>query len=124
MSKRKLNWKGVVDELEAFCNTATTHGVGYFFGSIHLLWRFAWLAITIVMVSSAAIWIKDIMKIWNENPTSILIDSQLTPIEEIQFPTITICSTFEPDKWAFVRNIVNLIDFKCHDPVSCWNTVG
>lgn len=37
----------------------------------------------------------------------------------LQFPTITICNNFTPDKWAFLRNLMNLIKFECNHHEEC-----
>ena len=44
------------------------------------------------------------------------------PIEDVQFPTITICNSFNADKWAFMRNLMNLIKFKCRNTQDCAKT--
>ena len=74
------------------------------------------------MIASAVIWIRDLMQSWQEYPSRVYIDSQLASVEEIPFPAVTICTTFEPDKWEFLRNLLNLIDFKCNGDVSCGKT--
>jgi hypothetical protein len=44
--------------------------------------------------------------------------SNSEPVDNIQFPTVTICNDFPADRWAYLRNLMNLIDFKCEEEFS------
>ena len=51
---------------------------------------------------------------WNENPTITSLDSIAAPINDIQFPTITVCNDKLheiQDNWSFLESILNFLDF-------------
>ena len=55
------------------------------------------------------------------------VDMDETPIGSIQFPTVTLCSRQEYDRWNVPRMLLNqvdlgcLVDNGCPDPFSSWN---
>ena len=55
---------------------------------------------------------------WSANPVITTLDTIVAPIEEIQFPTVTVCQdeSKAPDNWAFLETVMNSIAFKCYDP--------
>ena len=57
---------------------------------------------------------------WSANPVITTLDTIVAPIEEIQFPTVTVCQdeSKAPDNWAFLETIMNSIAFKCYDPTN------
>ena len=51
---------------------------------------------------------------WEENPTTTSIDSVTSPIEDLAFPTITICPTNpNPDRWGPVIKIFDYMRRRC-----------
>ncbi len=70
--------------------------------------------------------IANMIQDWDENPTITTLDSIAAPIQNIPFPTVTVCpddSTL-PDNWALPELILNAIPFECYgdkDP-SCNQT--
>ena len=49
---------------------------------------------------------------WNENQTITTLESIATPIQKVQFPTVTVCphEDSSPDNWSFLEKILNSID--------------
>ena len=105
-----------------FCNTSSAHGVGYFFSNFSTLSRFFWVLVTFSMAVVCIIWVIHINKQWSNNPIKLVTETVSAPIEDTQFPTITICNNFAADKWAFVKNLANLMKFKCYDDATCAET--
>ena len=62
---------------------------------------------------------KDIYEIlfvseWIENPTATSIESVTSPIEDLPFPTVTICPTYpNPDRWGPVIRIFDYMKRRC-----------
>ena len=53
---------------------------------------------------------------WSDNPVITTIDSIATPIDLIQFPTVTVCShKDQPNNWAFLENLLNNLLFSCNN---------
>ena len=57
---------------------------------------------------------------WYDDPVITSLDSIATPVEFVQFPTITVCNDkFNEvhDNWAPIESIFNNVDFYCYSPV-------
>ena len=54
-------------------------------------------------------------KDWEENPILMTVDTFDVPIEEIEFPAITLCPspTLQPDNWALTEQVFNSFKFNC-----------
>ena len=53
---------------------------------------------------------------WNTNPILITVETTDYPIENISFPTVTICREFnEQNCFEFVSKIFDFVDFPCFD---------
>ena len=50
---------------------------------------------------------------WSDHPTITTLDSIAAPIEDIQFPTVTVCLDQPPDNWAFLENVLDSLAFDC-----------
>ena len=60
--------------------------------------------------------IKIIIAEWNNNPILITVETTDYPIENISFPTVTICREFnEQNCFEFVTKIFDFVDFPCLD---------
>ena len=53
------------------------------------------------------------------------MDSIAAPIEDIQFPTVTVCQDEfkEPDNWAAIEAILNNVAFTCKENPRSWDKV-
>ena len=54
---------------------------------------------------------------WYEDPVITSLDSIATPVEFVQFPTITVCddkSNEVHDNWALIENLFNFVDYSCY----------
>ena len=58
---------------------------------------------------------------WNKNPVITSLDSIATPIEDVQFPTVTVCDD-KPnevhDNWSFIESLFNFLNIQCQTPAS------
>ena len=59
---------------------------------------------------------------WPEHPVITTLDSITAPIDDVQFPTITVCSANQPDTWAFLENVLNNIAVECDNEKYCQKT--
>ena len=50
---------------------------------------------------------------WSEHPVITTLDSIAASIEDIQFPTVTVCLDQPPDNWAFLEHVLNSLAFSC-----------
>ena len=54
---------------------------------------------------------------WYDDPVITSLDSIATPVEFVQFPTITVCNDkFNEvhDNWAAIENLFNFVDYSCY----------
>ena len=51
---------------------------------------------------------------WSDHPTITTLDSIAAPIENIQFPTVTVCLDQPPDNLAFLENVLDSLSFNCN----------
>ena len=63
---------------------------------------------------------------WSDNPVITTLDTIAAPIDDIQFPTVTVCpGANEPsDNWAFLENLLDFSKFSCFglDEQNCNHT--
>ena len=65
---------------------------------------------------ASGIMIRSALIDWAENPVITSLDSIATPINSMQFPTITVCkdeTKEQPDNWAYLEKLLNLLWFQC-----------
>lgn len=62
-------------EFEAYCSSASTHGLGYFF-KFSLLERVFWVLATSVMLILGCLLIHQLWQDWEENPTLLKTDTR------------------------------------------------
>ena len=67
----------------------------------------------------AGLFINQAFTQWSDNPIITTLETVSAPIEEIQFPTITVCDKKAPDNWGLLEKVLNLLAFECtNDPHS------
>ena len=75
--------------------------------------------------STAGILINTAFAQWEHNPTITTLDTIAAPIDDIQFPTVTVCNDYTsnpPDNWAILENLLNLVNFDCRKNDHTCNT--
>ena len=105
-----------------FCSNSSIHGVGYFFGEYPIIARIFWAAITVFMLSMSIVWLRTIAIGWSQYPVTLKTESLAQTIDNDQYPTVTICNTFAPSAWSFMKNLLNLVKFKCTSQEDCEET--
>ena len=78
------------------------------------------MVIVVIAFSTAGILINTAFTQWEYNPTLTTLDTIAAPIDDIQFPTVTVCNDYianPPDNWAFLENLLNLINFDCRSAI-------
>ena len=91
-------------EGKEYTSYSSLHGLSYFFDTkFHILQRFFWIVITSTMFCVSCFWVERLIRDWDENPTKLVTASSLLQANDSQFPTITICNDFDPDRWGFLR---------------------
>ena len=55
---------------------------------------------------------------WAEYPVITTLETISAPIDEIQFPTVTVCDQKPPDNWGPLEKVLNSLAFECSEPTS------
>ena len=74
------------------------------------------MVIVVIAFSTAGVLINSALTQWKYNPTLTTLDTIAAPIDDIQFPTVTVCNDYSsnpPDNWSILENLLNLVNFDC-----------
>ena len=98
--------------MEQYLESTTVHGFAYLHGRNSYCARIFWTCIIIAGFSIAGWMIFSSVVDWETNQTITTLESIATPIQKVQFPTVTVCPHEDspPDNWSFLEKILNSID--------------
>ncbi|XP_063697997.1 pickpocket protein 28-like [Culicoides brevitarsis] len=100
-SQNNINLTEVVKKnFEEYCDASSIHGFKYI-GTRKRIERFLWILICILLLAGCGTQIYEIVGKWRENPLVFLLDTKVSPIEEIEFPAVTICPQRMPNNKRF-----------------------
>ena len=92
MLKPKGNSKYLAT-LRSYTSTATVHGLSYIGDlTLPLVDRCVWLVVVLVFGSSAAFLSHGVFQEWQNNKVVTQLKETELPVEQLDFPAITICS--------------------------------
>ena len=77
--------------MEQYLEATTVHGFSYLHRRNSAFDRILWIAIIVTGFSLASFIIHDSVMDWEENQTITTLESITRPIQEVQFPTVTVC---------------------------------
>ena len=79
--------------LRSYTSTATVHGLSYLGDlTLPLVDRCVWLVVVLVFGSSAAFLSHGVLQEWQNNKVVTQLKETELPVEQLDFPAITICS--------------------------------
>ena len=101
----------IIREMDEYFQNTTVHGFSYLQRSNKRLVRRFWAIIILIFFILAAYLINNAFIDWNENQTITTISSIATPVQETQFPTVTVCQNPDtpPDVWSFLEKLFGQI---------------
>ena len=90
----------------------TIHGFYYLHRRNSFLARFFWAGIIVLGFSAAGYLIYNSMLDWEDNQTITTLESIANPIQDVHFPTVTVCPHEKnvPDNWSFLEKLLNAAD--------------
>ena len=99
--------------MDQFLEESGIHGFSYLARRHPFCARLFWSVIVVTGFSIAGFLIIESLHDWASNQTITTLDSIATPIQEVQFPTVTVCPHEEspPDNWSFMEKFLNAIAF-------------
>ena len=100
----------------------TIHGFYYLHRRNSCLARFFWAGIIVLGFSAAGYLIYNSMLDWEDNQTITTLESIANPIQDVQFPTVTVCSNEKnvPDNWSFLEKLLNAADPNTNTGIPCF----
>ena len=99
--------------MERYLASTTVHGFSYLQKGQPNFSRLLWLFTICTGFTLAILIINASFDDWNQNQIITTIESIATPIQEVQFPTVTVCQNTKthPDNWSYLEKLVNILDF-------------
>ena len=96
-------------------NVSAVHGFSYVHERYPICQRVIWAIFIMFGFFTSGFLVYEAFEEWQKNPVLTTLDTIAAPINEIQFPTVTICSNeYEiPENWAFTETLLNLVAFSC-----------
>ena len=93
--KQKINKiarNRLVDTTKQYSSTATIHGLSYLSSDhISIPGRILWAIIVLLAIVSTTFQVVKLYNEWEDHPVVTTLDTIALPIEEIEFPAVTIC---------------------------------
>ena len=101
-----------LSKMDLYLENATIHGFFYLKKKNTICTKLFWLSVTLGAFIFAGKMISYTFNDWEEHQTITTLDSIAVPIEEVQFPTVTVCPNPEspPDNWSYLEKILNIFE--------------
>ena len=98
--------------MEQFLESTTVHGFVYLNRRNSICARLFWSGIILTGFSIAGYMIYNSLIDWETNQTITTLESIATPIQTVQFPTVTVCphEHSAPDNWSFLEKFLNTLN--------------
>ena len=106
--------------MDQYLEASGIHGFSYLARRHPFCARLFWTLIVVTGFSMAGFLIIESLIDWESNQTITTLDSIATPIQEVQFPTVTVCPHEEspPDNWSFLEKFLNALTFTGDDAIT------
>ena len=92
MDQKKSTRKIIVDTTKQYSSATTIHGISYLSSDeIPLLERLLWLVVVVLAIIFTTFQVCKLYKEWQDEPVITTLDTVALPIEQVDFPAVTIC---------------------------------
>ena len=92
MDQKKSTRKIIVDTTKQYSSATTIHGISYLSSdNVPALERLIWLVVVILAIIFTTFQVCNLYNEWQDEPVITTLDTVALPIEEIEFPAVTIC---------------------------------
>ena len=89
---RKSIRKRIVDTTKEYSSATTIHGIAYLFdGHVSILERYFWAVVVCMAIYLATYQVSNLYNDWQDDPVVTTLETVALPIEDIEFPAVTIC---------------------------------
>ena len=106
--------------MDQYLESTTVHGFSYISRRNPIWERIFWTCTVLAGFTIAGVLVVDSVDDWNKRQTITTLDSIATPIQEVQFPTVTVCVNEEvpPDNWSYLEKFLNSLAFSGNSSLS------
>ena len=92
IKQKKPTTKRIVETTKQYSSATTIHGISYISGDqISKLERFLWAVVVLLAFLLAMYQVVSLYNDWQNDPVVTTLNTVALPIEEIEFPAVTIC---------------------------------
>ena len=91
LDRKKSTRKKILETMNEFADSTTIHGFSYAADKKHSPWRPAWVIVLVVALVFTTFQVKTLYQEWQAEPVITTLRTVSQPIEEIEFPAVTIC---------------------------------
>ena len=89
---KKSTRRRIVDTTKQYSSTTTIHGISYLAGEdVSGLERVLWATVVLFAMAFTTYQVITLYNDWQDQPVITTLDTVSLPIEEIEFPAVTIC---------------------------------
>lgn len=107
--------RNIKRDIAAYFSETTVHGFQYVVGAQNIFERLLWIALIFIGFVLSGILIQSALTSWSDTPLQTTIEKVSLPIEDIEFPAITVCDTDNlqmprRNRWMFLEQLLNWVD--------------
>ena len=117
IKEKMINMFQIRQDIYSYFSETTVHGFRYVVEGRNIVEKMFWIiVIAIGFIISSFIVFKSFSD-WEKTPLQTTIDKVSLPIEDLNFPAITVCNPSElqmprRNRWMFLEKLLNWIDVK------------
>ena len=89
--RKKSVRKKIFENTQEFAESTTIHGFAYMAEKKHSAWRPVWVIVVVLALAFTTWQVTSLYKEWQDEPVVTTLETVAEPIEEIEFPAVTIC---------------------------------
>ena len=114
--KKKFSWlREAKRNLVDYFSQTTVHGLRYIIDGRNVFERLIWVVMIVFGFVYCTTMIWGAFEYWKTHPVETTIDQVGVPVQELPFPTITVCDTKSlqmprRNQWMFIETLLNSLD--------------
>lgn len=114
MRQRELR-KELKEDLEGYFTETTVHGFRYIVEGRNVFEKVVWALFIIAGFICCGVVVFNAYQNWESHPVETTIEAVGVPVQELPFPTITVCDTKSltmprKNRWMFIETLLNSLD--------------
>ena len=98
-----------------YLESSSVHGCSYIHSRNPTAARAFWFVVIASGFVAASFLIQAAFDDWEKHPVLTTLDTIAAPVQDIRFPTVTVCQDpyKQPDNWAYLETVLNTLAFSC-----------